>query len=111
MTHDERLKERSGRCVCKFCGSPLKTKFIIFNKYGGQGTELFCEHCQRIEYGVESEIYDLAAEFVDEFDFNYYLDMEEDETSRELNIAKINEILSWGLRRMGILSEIGLKKF
>lgn len=110
MTHDETLRRRAARCVCKFCGQPLKEKFIIFNKYGGQGTELFCEHCQRIEYGVEPEIYSLAEEFFDNYDFNYYLDMEEDETARELNIAKLSEVLTWTVRKMGLLDENGLKK-
>ena len=110
MEHDKLLEQRSKRCVCKFCGHPLKSKFIIFNKYGGQGMELFCEHCQRIEYDVEPEIYQLAKQFVDDFEFNYYLDMDENNISRELNIAKINEILSWAMKKVGILTEEGLGK-
>lgn len=105
--HDKELTKRSERCVCKFCGYPLTPKFIIFNKYGGQGKELFCENCQRLEYGVEPEIYVLAEHFVDDFDFNYYLDMEENEESRRLNIAKVNELLSWAFHKMSLVDEEG----
>ena len=110
MGHDEELKKRSARCVCKFCGSQIKTKFIIFNKYGGQGTELFCENCQRIEYGVEPEIYKLAEKFVDDFEFNYYLDLEEDSASRQLNIAKVSVLFSWAFRKQGLIDDDGFKK-
>lgn len=98
MRSDKEIQERAECCVCKFCGGSLTPKFIIFNKYGGQGMECFCENCQRIEYGVEPEIYRLAEYFVDNFEFNYYLDMEENETSFQLNVAKICEILSWAFR-------------
>lgn len=100
MKREKEMEERANRCVCKYCGHPLTQKFIIFNKYGGQGLELFCENCQRIEYGVEPEIYALAEHYVEDFGFNYYLDMEENEQSFQLNVAKICEILSWGVNHL-----------
>lgn len=95
MKHEMELTERAERCVCKYCGQKLTLKFIIFNKYGGQGLELYCENCQRIEYGVEPEIFDLALHYVEDFGFNYYLDMEENAQTFQLNVAKISEIISW----------------
>lgn len=98
MKSDKEIEERAQRYVCKFCGGSLVAKFVVFNKYGGQGKECYCEQCQRIEYGVEPEVYALAEYFVDNFEFNYYLDMEENTTSFQLNVAKINEILSWAFK-------------
>lgn len=106
--HDKEIEQRAARCVCKYCGHPLTVKFILFNKYGGQGRELYCDNCSRIEYGVEPEIYHLAARFVDELEFNYFLDMEENEAARQLNIAKAAEIMTWTFRQAGQLSKDGL---
>ena len=106
--HDQEIEQRAARCVCKYCGHPLTVKFILFNKYGGQGRELYCENCSRIEYGVEPEIYRLAERFVDELEFNYFLDMEENAATRQLNIAKAAEIMTWTFRQTGRLTADGL---
>ena len=50
------LKERTKRCVCKFCGNKLRLKRIIFSSYEEVRVEIFCEKCNRIEFGVEPEI-------------------------------------------------------
>lgn len=103
----ERLEERALRCCCKQCGGSLETRIVIFNRYGGSGIELYCPHCEKIEYGTEKEIYEAAKEFVDSIGFNYYLDLEENERSYMLNIAKVCEIMGWGARYWGILNEKG----
>ncbi|MBR2009171.1 MAG: hypothetical protein IJ936_03490 [Peptococcaceae bacterium] len=102
------MEEREQRCVCKMCGGPLKQKMIVFDRYGGHGMELYCEHCQKVEYGTEPEIYALANRFVEQTQFNYYLDMQEDRRSEMLNISKICEIFSWFLREIDLLDGEGI---
>ena len=62
----EEMKARQKRCVCRQCGSELEIRMIIFCQYGGQGLELYCPVCQRIEYGVEKELFTLANKFIKE---------------------------------------------
>ena len=102
------LEEREQRCVCKLCGGPLKRKMIVFDRYGGHGMELYCDRCQKIEYGTEPEIYALANRFIEQTQFNYYLDMHEDRRSEMLNISKICEIFSWLFREIDMLDENGV---
>ncbi len=101
------LKRRAKRCVCKYCGSPLKLHRIVFSEYEDARIEIFCSHCERIEYGIEPEVYASAQYFVDELQFNHYPDLDESETTRQLNIAKICEIATWVLKNMNLLSEEG----
>ena len=54
------LKKRTHRCVCKYCGGKLKLRQIIFSEFEDARTEIFCSDCDRIEFGVEQEIYDSA---------------------------------------------------
>ena len=61
---------RSQRCVCKYCGGQLEVRTIVFNEILDARTELFCTHCDRIEYGVEKELYQSACYFVETFDYN-----------------------------------------
>lgn len=103
------LKQRTKRCCCKYCGAPLALKRIIFSDFTDARLEIYCEHCERIEYGVEPEIYKSAKNFVDNLEFNYYRDMDQNEKSYEMNVAKVAEILSWGLKNMGLLDDDGLK--
>lgn len=51
------LKGRTKRCVCKYCGSNLRLRRIIFSTYEDTRVEIFCENCNRIEFGVEPEVY------------------------------------------------------
>ena len=53
----EMLRQRVQRCVCKFCGQRLYLRRILFSDYEDARVEIFCEHCGRIEFGVEREIY------------------------------------------------------
>lgn len=102
--------KRIERCRCKMCGSPLQAKLIIYDRYGGHGQELYCDKCQKIEYGTEPEIYRLARDFVDEFEFNYFTDMEENKRCEQLNVAKLCDIISWVFEEIGLLGEDGIEK-
>lgn len=103
------MKVREKRCCCKHCGGPLEIRVIIFNKYGGAGAELFCPSCEKIEFGTEPEIYQAAKTFVDELGFNHFNDLEENDRTYKLNIAKVCDILSWGCKNWGILGKKGMK--
>ena len=63
-SRNERLRGRSKRCVCKYCGGELKIKSIIFNEFIEARSELYCPECDRIEFGVEPEIYQCAKYYV-----------------------------------------------
>lgn len=106
-TYDD-LTKRQQRCVCRQCGSPLEIRMIIFCQYGGQGLELYCPKCERIEYGIEKELYTLADQFISDNEFNYYVDMAEDERNLQLNRGKIGEIFAWLFKNIALLNEAGL---
>lgn len=103
----EDLVSRSERCCCKQCGGKLEVRIVVYNKYGGSGAELYCDHCQKIEYGTEPEIYRAAKNFVGRLGFNHFVDLEENERTYMLNIAKVCEILSWGGKYWGLLEKDG----
>lgn len=103
----EDLISRSERCCCKQCGGKLEVRIVVYNKYGGSGAELYCDHCQKIEYGTEPEIFRAAKDFVDRLGFNHFVDLEENERTYMLNIAKVCEILSWGTKYWGLLGKDG----
>lgn len=102
------LQVRANRCCCKMCGQPIHPKLIIYDRYGGHGVELYCDGCKKIEYGTEPGIYQLAKEFIEEFEFNYFPDMEEDKRCERLNTAKLGEIFAWLFERMAFLDDEGL---
>lgn len=108
VIYADNLKSRSQRCCCKMCGGPIEQRVIIYNKYGGSNLELFCPVCGKIEYGTEPEIYKLAKQFVDKFDFNHFTDMEPNRGYMH-NIAKVCEILMWSYKNSGLLDEAGFK--
>ena len=58
---------------------------------------------------MEKEIYDLAWYYVENFQFNYFYDMEENEVNFRLNVAKVADMLSWMLKNIGLLTKDGLK--
>lgn len=101
------LKQRSERCVCKYCGSNLQLRRIIFNDIKEARVEIFCEDCDRIEFGVEPEIYQNACSFVDNLEFNYYEGMSQNEQTRKMNIAKVCEIIAWTCKNMGLIDQNG----
>ena len=103
----ETLKRRSKRCCCKYCGGPLSLKRITFNDFEDARIEIYCDSCDRIEYGIEPEIYRSAQNFVDNLDFNFYTDMEQNARTRRMSVAKICEIMAWGFKNTGLLKEDG----
>ena len=103
----ETLKKRKKRCVCKYCGHPLIIKRIIFSDIKDARVELYCESCERIEYGIEPEIYQSACNFVDNLDVDFYDALDDNENRRQMNIAKVCEIMAWGFRNTGLLNADG----
>ena len=103
------LKERSKRCVCKYCGGRLKIRLIDFGKIETANMEIFCEECNRIEYGTEPEIYQNAVYLVDNLGFNMYENWPDTQFTRKFNIAKVCEIIAWHENQIGLLDENGYK--
>lgn len=101
------LKRRSKRCVCKSCGKPLQLKKLTFSKFEDERVEIFCNQCDKIEFGVEPEIYACARYFVETLEFNYYSGLDITESTKRMNIAKVCEIMSWENKHMGILNQDG----
>ena len=101
------LKERTERCVCKYCGSKLELRRVIFHDIEEARIDIFCSECDRIEFGVEPEIYMSACNFVDNLEFDYYLNFDNNEKKRQMNVAKISEIMSWCCKNIGILDRSG----
>ena len=103
----EVLKKRAERCVCKFCGGQLQLRRIIFNDIKEARVEIFCPQCDRIEFGVEPQIYKSAKNFVENLEFNYYETMNQSEKTHKMNIAKVCEIIGWSMKDMGYLDQNG----
>ena len=68
-TEEMRLRKRVRRCRCSYCGGTLELRKLTYSSYEVSKLEIYCDHCKRIEYGVEPEIYDVAEYFVDELGF------------------------------------------
>lgn len=105
----EMLKQRANRCVCKYCGEKLSLRRIIFSDVEDARVELYCNKCERIEFGIEPEIYTSACDFVDNIEFDYYESMDNNPQKRQMNVAKVCEILAWGCKDMGILNQEGFQ--
>lgn len=104
----EMLKRRKKRCVCKYCGSPLKLKrLVFFEDYANARIEIFCTECDRIEFGVEPEIYASAKFFVENSRFNLFPDLDENERTKRMSIAKVCDIMAWQNQNLGIMDENG----
>lgn len=69
--------------------------------------EIFCKNCNRIEFGVEPEIYKSAKFFVEKTNFNYFQNMDNTDSILQMNIAKVSEIMSWTCQNIGILDDNG----
>ncbi len=107
MTRLEDLKWRVKNCRCRYCGAPLKLRRILYGNSPQGRVEIFCTECDRIEYGVEPEIYAVSKYFVEEFNFNIFPNNDISAKTTQLNIAKICDIIAWGCKNMGILSARG----
>lgn len=103
----EMLKKRTKRCVCKYCGGELKLRQIFFSELDDMRIEIFCKNCNRIEFGVEPEIYKSARFFVEQTEFNYFQNMDNTDSILQMNIAKVSEIMSWICQNLGILEDTG----
>ena len=101
------LKKRTRRCVCKYCGGRLKLRQIIFSDYEEARVEIFCNNCNRIEFGVESAIYHSAKFFVENSKFNCYADLDDNEKTKQMTIAKVCEIMAWQDQNLGFLNSDG----
>ena len=101
------LKRRTKRCVCKYCGGRLKLRRIIFSDYEDARIEIFCKDCDRIEFGVEPEIYASAKYFVENSKFNCYPDLDDNEKTKQMTIAKVCEIMAWENQNIGIMDSNG----
>lgn len=108
-SEETRLRKRVRRCRCSYCGGTLELRKLTYSSYEVSKLEVYCDHCKRIEYGVEPEIYDVAEYFVDELGFDYYKDLDNNIRKREMNIAKVSEIIDWGCKNLGLLSEDGFQ--
>lgn len=103
----EMLKKRVQRCVCKSCGSSLSLRQIDFHDFEDARIEIFCEQCDRMEFGIEPEIYTSARYYVDEFQVNFYPDLGDNMVTKKMTVASIAEIISWSLQNMGYLTKEG----
>ena len=100
------LRERTARCCCRFCGSSLEIRKIVFTGYDSR-IELFCSECNQIEYGTEPELYLSAKYFVETMGFNYYPDLDDNVQTKKMNIAKVCDIMAWQNKHMGFLKADG----
>lgn len=103
------LKKRTKRCVCKYCGGRLKLKRIIFSSYEDARIEIFCDTCDRIEFGVEPEIYQSAKFFVENSRFNFYQDLDDSRRTQQMTVAKVCEIMAWQDQNLGFMDADGFK--
>lgn len=101
------INGRADRCRCKYCGGALEVRKVFFGDIETARTEIFCQKCDRIEYGVEPEIYTIASYYVKAFRFNCFPDLEADERTDRLNIARVCEIITWYSQALGILEAKG----
>ena len=101
------LKKRANRCVCKYCGNHVSLRKITYAAYDEAKIDIFCEHCDRIEFGVEPEIYKIAEYYVDEMQYDHYPELDDSVRKRRMNISVICEILTWGFKNAGLLEKDG----
>ena len=103
----EELRERVSRCRCSYCGGELILRRITAGVVEEGRVEIFCPSCNRIEYGIEPEIFRAAQYYVHELKFDYYPDLDDGERKERMNVAKISEIIQWGLKNLGLLGKRG----
>lgn len=101
------LKQRSKRCLCRYCGGHLEIKSIMFNEFVEARVELYCPHCERIEYGVEPEIYQSAKDFIEVTQYDCFPGLEKNEMTKMMSVSKICDIMAWHDRSLGIVDDDG----
>lgn len=106
-TRIAKLRKRTRRCVCRYCGSSLSLRKITYAAYDEAKIEVYCEKCDRIEYGTEPLIYKMAKYYIDEIKFDYYPNFDETTHKKRMNVATVCDIITWGFKNSGFLSEDG----
>ena len=101
------LKKRVQRCVCKSCGGQLSLRQLDYNEFEDARIELFCEHCDRLEFGIEPELYTSAQYYVDEYRVNLYPDLGDNQMTRRMSISYVADIMNWAMQHMGYLTKDG----
>lgn len=103
------LKIRTKNCCCRYCGGDLKLRRILYGSVKEGRVEIFCNECDRIEYGVNKEIYHVAKYFEDEFQLNLYSANDDTVRTYQMNVAKLCDIIAWGCKNLGLLEYNGFK--
>ena len=101
------LNERVKRCVCKSCGGKLSLRMLDFDEFEKTRIDIFCDNCDRLEFGIEPEIYQAALYYVQEYALNLYPDTGNTALSKKATVAKAAEMMSWVLKSLGYLSKDG----
>jgi len=105
--HIQELKARVNRCKCSYCGSELILRRISYGNAEEGRMDIFCPSCNRIEYGVEPEVYQIAKYYVDEIGFDYYSELDESIRKNRMNMAKVCEIMQWCCKNLGMVDKDG----
>ena len=105
--HIQELKARVNRCKCSYCGSELILRRISYGNAEEGRMDIFCPSCNRIEFGVEPEIYQIAKYYVDEIGFDYYGELDESIRKDRMNMAKVCEIMQWCVKNLGLADRDG----
>lgn len=106
----EHLKERSKDCCCSYCGGDLAVRRILYQTTAEYRIELYCDNCEKIEYGVPRALYDSAKAAIERLGFNYYPETQEGVTRNQMNIAKLSQLTAWQLRYLGMIDDDRLKE-
>ena len=105
----EHLNERAKDCCCSYCGGDLAVRRILYQTTAEYRIELYCDNCEKIEYGVPRALYDSAKAAIERLGFNYYPETEEGVTRNQMNIAKLSTLTAWQLRYLGMIDDERLK--
>lgn len=105
--HIQELRSRVNRCKCSYCGSELILRRLTYGNSEEGRLDLYCPSCNRIEYGVEPEIYQIAQYYVDEIGFDYYGELDESLRKKRMNMAKVCELMQWCCKNLGLLNQEG----
>lgn len=105
----DELKIRTKKCCCRYCGGELKLRRILYGNVKEGRVEIFCSNCDRIEYGVQRELYHISKYFEDEFHLNLYPENDDSVKTYQMNIAKLCDIMAWCCKNLGIMEYDGFK--
>lgn len=103
------LRTRTKRCRCKYCGGRLRLKQIVYNDTIEPRIEIFCDDCQRIEYGVEPEIYALAKYYVERMNCDFFPELDDSDSKDRMNVGKVCEIIFWAMNNLSLVDMEGFK--